>query len=198
VEGGQLVRSAVLKPLPFLLWFLRKNCQGQQSSCRTNFDCWQFWGKSSGVGGKVGGRLFFRHSLPYHCQIALTYCCYRPCRVFLGPCDCQNVASRFPIRLKAIENPKTPSCFCQEMSPIKPLALRLALSGLIIKRFAHLIASVYRPVDEHGNEFPFAAGHFAGCRMSFAMSLLLQLMLAFLIHICHWREDKPSGNNSEM
>jgi len=71
------------------------------------------------------------------------------------------------------------------MSPIKPLALRLALSGLIIKRFAHLIASVYRPMDEHGNEFPFAAGHFAGCRMSFAMSLLLHLMLAFLIHICH-------------
>jgi len=53
------------------------------------------------VGGYLAG--CFSHSLPYHCQIALTYCYYRPCQVFFGPCDCQNVASRFPILLEAIE-----------------------------------------------------------------------------------------------
>lgn len=61
------------------------------------------------------------------------------------------------------------------MSPIKPLALRWALSGLIIKRFAHLIASVYRPLNEHENEFPFASGHLRGCRVSCVMCLFVAL-----------------------
>lgn len=79
--------------------------------------------------------------------------------------------SKLPIH---IPHPPLPCC-CQDMSPIKPLALRWALSGLIIKRFAHLIASVYRPLNEHENEFPFAAGHLRGCRVSCVMCLFVAL-----------------------
>lgn len=85
-----------------------------------------------------------------------------------------------PIRPKAIEianpYPQAPprpaaATLCQDMAPIKPLALRLALSGLIIKRFAHLIASVYRPLrSEPANEFPFAAGHVGKCRVCVVLS----------------------------
>lgn len=79
--------SPVATPTPIVIPF-GKNCQRQQSSCPMNFDCWQYWGKSSGTETLQGRRhRGFSHSLPYHWQIALTYCCYRLSGAFFGPCE---------------------------------------------------------------------------------------------------------------